>query len=79
MDPKSLRIIGIIDLECGGFYPPDFQEASYKGVGPSVALDDEPDDTESLCEILLEYAHPEAGEENFELPISSKSGFGHNS
>ena len=58
VDPQSLRIHGIIDWEYAGFFPPEFEGAYYRRVGPSVALGDEPDDAESLYEVLLGDAEP---------------------
>ena len=66
VDPKSLRIQGIIDWEYAGFFPPEFEGPYYQRIGPSIALGDELDDVEMLYEVLLEYAEPlgEAGKQD---------------
>lgn len=52
VDPVTLRIAAIVDWEYAGFYPPKFEFPFYHREGPSVALDDEADDTEELLQFL---------------------------
>jgi len=52
VDPVTLQIRAIIDWEYAGFYPEFFDFPFFKRLGPSVALDDEVDDTEKLLEFL---------------------------
>lgn len=48
----TLQIRAIIDWEYAGFYPEFFDFPFFKRLGPSVALDDEVDDTEKLLEFF---------------------------
>lgn len=52
VDPDTLKIAAIVDWEYAGFYPPEFEFSFFRRPGPSVALDGEVDDTESLMAII---------------------------
>lgn len=52
VDPETLKINAIIDWEYAGFFPPYFEAPFYKRLGPSAALDGEPDDVPRLLGFL---------------------------
>jgi serine/threonine protein kinase len=52
VDPKTLKIKAIIDLEYSGFWPEQFDLPFYTRLGPSVARKGEIDDTLELLEFL---------------------------
>lgn len=54
VDPGTLKIKAIIDWEYAGFYPPEFESPFYQRSGPSIALDGEVDDFESLTRMISE-------------------------
>ncbi|PNP38226.1 hypothetical protein TGAMA5MH_09796 [Trichoderma gamsii] len=54
VDPGTLKIKAIIDWEYAGFYPPEFEFPFYQRSGPSIALDGEVDDFESLTRMISE-------------------------
>lgn len=53
VDPKSLRINAIIDWEYAGFFPKQFEFPFFERLGPSVAMDEEKDDSEELLALLM--------------------------
>jgi serine/threonine protein kinase len=55
VDPKSLKIAAIIDWEYAGYFPEEFEARFYKRLGPSIALDDEKDDTDHLMKFILDH------------------------
>jgi len=52
VDPKTLKIKAIIDLEYSGFWPEQFDLPFYTRLGPSVAREGEVDDTLELLAFL---------------------------
>ncbi|KAK0121376.1 hypothetical protein ONS96_011549 [Cadophora gregata f. sp. sojae] len=52
VDTETLQIQAIIDWVYAGFYPEFFEFPFFKRLGPSVALNDEVDDTENLLKFL---------------------------
>lgn len=52
VDPETLKINAIIDWEYAGFWPPYFEAPFYMRLGPSVAIDGEPDDVPRLLGFL---------------------------
>jgi len=52
VDPKTLKIKAIIDLEYSGFWPEQFELRFYTRLGPSVARKGEIDDTLELLGFL---------------------------
>lgn len=52
VDPDTLKINAIIDWEYAGFYPTRFEWPFYNRPGPSVAREDELDDSFELLEFL---------------------------
>ncbi|CZT02513.1 uncharacterized protein RAG0_09645 [Rhynchosporium agropyri] len=52
VDPETLKINAIIDMEYSGFWPEQFDLPFYRRLGPSVARDSEIDDTLELLEFL---------------------------
>ncbi|KAJ5737350.1 uncharacterized protein N7483_002475 [Penicillium malachiteum] len=52
VDPDTLKIKAIIDWEYAGFFPEYFEASFYKRIGPSSALDGEPDDVPLLLDFL---------------------------
>ena len=52
VDPQSLKVRAIIDWEYAGFYPVFFEGLFFKRLGPSIALDGETDDTQTLLAFL---------------------------
>ncbi|KAI9842952.1 MAG: hypothetical protein M1837_006689 [Sclerophora amabilis] len=54
VDPDTLKIKAIVDWEFAGFWPKWFEAAFWKRSGPSVAINDEGDDSKRLRGWLLE-------------------------
>ncbi|KAJ5551390.1 hypothetical protein N7535_000660 [Penicillium sp. DV-2018c] len=52
VNPHTLKIRAIIDWEYAGFFPQYFELPFYKRLGPSSAIDDEPDDAPELVRFL---------------------------
>lgn len=52
VDPETLKIKAIIDWEYAGFFPQYFEAPFHERLGPSVAIDGEPDDVSSLLDFL---------------------------
>jgi serine/threonine protein kinase len=52
VDPVTLKINAIIDWEYAGFYPPFFEWPFYNRLGPSVAINNEVDDSAQLVNFL---------------------------
>ncbi|KAJ5622561.1 hypothetical protein N7528_005793 [Penicillium herquei] len=52
VDPETLKIRAIIDWEYAGFFPANFEMPFYKRPGPSVALNDEKDDSAELLAFM---------------------------
>lgn len=52
VDPETLKITAIIDWEYAGFFPEYFETPFYKRLGPSGAIDGEPDDVPRLLHFL---------------------------
>jgi len=52
VDPISLKIKAVLDWEYAGFYPGFFDSRFFERLGPSVAINGEPDDTDRLVEFL---------------------------
>lgn len=52
VDPHTLKINAIIEWEYAGFFPQYFEAPFYKRLGPSVAIDGEPDDVPNLLQFL---------------------------
>lgn len=52
VDPHTLKINAIIDWEYAGFFPQYFEAPFYKRLGPSAAIDGEPDDVPKLLQFL---------------------------
>lgn len=52
VDPETLKINAIIDWEYAGFFPEYFEAPFYKRLGPSGAIDGEPDDVPRLLHFL---------------------------
>ncbi|KAL4950838.1 kinase-like domain-containing protein [Aspergillus filifer] len=52
VDPDTLKIRAIIDWEYAGFFPEYFEAPFYERLGPSVAIEGENDDVESLLKFL---------------------------
>ncbi|KAJ5803356.1 uncharacterized protein N7503_005806 [Penicillium pulvis] len=52
VDPQTLRIQAIIDWEYAGFFPGYFEGLFYKRPGPSVALEEEYDDSVELLRFM---------------------------
>ncbi|KAL2121040.1 hypothetical protein VTJ04DRAFT_5067 [Mycothermus thermophilus] len=59
VNPETLKIAAIVDWEYAGFYPEYFEFPFYKRRGPSVALDEEEDDTNRLLEFLYSQMEPD--------------------
>ncbi|KAK4146017.1 kinase-like domain-containing protein [Dichotomopilus funicola] len=59
VNPETLKIAAIVDWEFGGFYPDSFEFPFWKRKGPSVAVDDEDDDTDALLAFLQSQLLPE--------------------
>jgi hypothetical protein len=52
VDPRTLKITGILDWEYAGFYPERFERAFYTRLGPSVPVNGEVDDAAELLAFL---------------------------
>lgn len=52
VDPKTLQIKAIIDWEYAGFFPARFEWPFYTRLGPSIAKEEEYDDSLELLEFL---------------------------
>lgn len=50
--PDTLRIRAVIDWEYAGYWPKKFERRFYKRLGPSIALENEEDDSEDLLHFL---------------------------
>ncbi|KAK4149177.1 kinase-like domain-containing protein [Chaetomidium leptoderma] len=53
VNPDTLKIAAIVDWEYAGFYPEYFEFPFYRRKGPSVALDEEEDDSNKLLDYLM--------------------------
>ncbi|KAK4223607.1 kinase-like domain-containing protein [Podospora fimiseda] len=52
VDPDTLKIKAIIDWEYSGFFPPEFERTFYTRPGPSIALEGEVDDVNTLLTVI---------------------------
>jgi aminoglycoside phosphotransferase (APT) family kinase protein len=55
VNPETLKIAAIVDWEYAGFFPEEFDVAFYKRLGPSVAVNDEKDDTEKFMKFIKDH------------------------
>ncbi len=55
VDPETLKIAAIIDWEYAGYFPEEFDLPFYKRLGPSIALDEEADDTDKFLQFIKEH------------------------
>ncbi|KAF7952275.1 uncharacterized protein EAE97_001772 [Botrytis byssoidea] len=56
VDPVTLKIKAIIDFECSGFWPAQFDFPFHTRLGPSVAREGGIDDTDELLKFLTSHA-----------------------
>jgi thiamine kinase-like enzyme len=54
VDLATLEVEAVVDWEYAGFYPAEFEGMYFRRPGPSVALEGEFNDEESLLKIMLE-------------------------
>lgn len=52
VDPDTLKIKAIIDWEYAGFFPPEFDMPYFRRPGPSIPLEGETDDVDTLINVL---------------------------
>ncbi|TPX14921.1 uncharacterized protein E0L32_005030 [Thyridium curvatum] len=64
VDPNTLRINAIIDWEYAGFYPAHFERPFYSRLGPSVAINSEPDDSFEILDFFNSHAQTQVSSNN---------------